>query len=279
MPDFINCPKCGTRNFADDKACGVCGAEFVHGTIQNDAKPAPIPWTGILMVGLIALVILIVVKANLAPSPSNKNSVTISKGSIDDSPVDNSPVNYYIENVENKPTYCLINVRVKNKISKQRLESLSEEIKNGQDCNSDRVRIFYILPETKKDNGAWVRVDYNPAFSMEFLAPSLEEENYARAHKGKLKIIGAWIDNNSGEPGIAQRIRYNSDGKLIMEYYEISEPDHESSLASELRKVVKSGKTIFKVVDSNTDDHYVLQPNGNLACYDNQGLIMILKKL
>lgn len=278
MADFINCPKCGTRNFKDDKVCGICGTELNTNPSEDDGKSASIPWTGLVVVGLIAAVIFILVKANQKQDNPQKKEGPVEMVTSTSPPEDNSPVSYFIEEVQNKPDFCVISVRLQHKISKERLHSLSDEIKYDQNCRQGKYVIFYILPETKKGNGAWARVDYNPSFSLEYLAPSLEEEIYARDHKSKFKIIGAWVDNNSGQQGMAQRIRYNSEGKLVMEDYEISDPDRES-IGTELKKIIKNGKIIFKVVDSDTGDYYVLQPNGDLAGYDNQGLVVVLKKL
>ena len=36
---YINCPKCGTRNFIDDKVCGVCKAKLVVEIQQNKINP------------------------------------------------------------------------------------------------------------------------------------------------------------------------------------------------------------------------------------------------
>ena len=255
MSDFINCPKCGTRNFKGDKICRGCEEELVY-DLKDELKSSKTLWTRILVFGLIAFVIFVLIKFNLLHNSTSKNQAILINDSRGDLGEHTSKVNYVVENVDNKPNYCLINIRLPNKISDETLRSLSFKIKQEQKCNSDKIRLFYSLPETPTKNGAWVRVDFDPTFSLHYLGLSLEEENYAKAHKSKFRIIGAWVDNNSGQPGIAQRIRYNSDGMLIMEYYEISLPDKEAKIATELRKLLKEVRLflliLIQIIPENT---------------------------
>jgi hypothetical protein len=278
MPEFINCPRCGARNFADDQSCSVCGIEFTPIKAELDPKPAPIPWIALLVVGVVIILISIVLDATLFHKKYNHSTHYVSNRNSPSR--DTSRVKYSIDEVEKRPPYCVINVRLKNKISTERLEALSEKLKNDPHCDADKIRIFYRLLGTELGNGVWARVDYDSAFSLQFLSLSLEQEEYAETHKGNLNIIGAWEDNTSGASGAAVRIRKNSDGKLIMEYYQIVNPDSEDPMPTELKEVHSNGKTFFKSIEpDNTGEYYSIQSNGDLAWHDKKGDSMVLKKL
>jgi hypothetical protein len=209
-------------------------------------KSVFVPLNSLLVLDIVVCLAIALSSCNLSgDSPNNNTPAETEQNSIISSD-DSTQVSYTIERTEKRPAYCLIYIRLQKKISQSRLQSLSDEVKYDQNCNSDKVRIFYLLPETDIGNGAWAKVDYSPSFSLQYLGLSLKEENEAKAQKSKFKILGAWIDNNSGQPGIAQRIRYDSKGRLIMEYYEISDPDREAVMNSELRKRYKEAKRYLK---------------------------------
>ena len=88
VSEFKNCQKCGTRNFADDKVCGICKTRFPKTTSSKTVIPStsqPINYKAIL---LIIGVVLFCYYAFIKESDSKDDLLN---ESYSESYLDNSP--------------------------------------------------------------------------------------------------------------------------------------------------------------------------------------------
>jgi hypothetical protein len=223
-------------------------------------------------------------QTNSSTTTSNLNQIDTSVISIPEEP-DISNVHYSIVSAQYKnPVRCVLSVRLNKKIPQSQLAMIANKIRQESDCVSDIIYIAFLLPEIKLGSGAWANVDFTPNIKIKFLGPSLEKEQEFKAKiiGENIEVIGRWVDNTldtKGE-GVLERMRYNSKGVLILEIYTIEEPYKESPLPRILKKMVKNGKTIYIDIESDVyGEYFIINKNGDLECYDNQGYIQTNKKI
>ena len=84
---YINCPKCGTRNFTDDKVCGVCKTNLTPIISQKNTQPTTQP-TSYKAIFLVIGGLLFVYYAFIKDSETSKNS---SNKSYSESHLESSP--------------------------------------------------------------------------------------------------------------------------------------------------------------------------------------------
>lgn len=84
---YINCPKCGTRNFSDDKVCGVCKTKLGQIISKKNIQSATQP-TNYKAIFLIVVALLFVYYAFIKDSEKSKNSSyqTYSESYLENSP-------------------------------------------------------------------------------------------------------------------------------------------------------------------------------------------------
>jgi hypothetical protein len=90
------------------------------------------------------------------------------------------------------------------------------------------------------------------------------------------RFIGIWIDNSLGEIALIG-IRKDKQEGYIKEY--IDPTTFEVAIITfPLNKVKKNGVTIFKEKESFSGDYYIIEKNGDLSSYDNQGYIATYRR-
>lgn len=219
-------------------------------------------------------IILSIILASCSNSPGSNDSIQDSNNSIQE----HSP-NYSIINIRtNNKIKCVVSVRISEKLTATQLKSIAEKIKTEINPKSNYVYIAFLLPEMQDGNGAWASADFEPNLSIRFFGQSLEDEIQINKSVSKIKgdNIGIWSDPEI--PGdVAYRIRKDEVNGLIIEVISTSDPKP-SELTTSLKMVKKNGKTIFKDLD-HTGQYYLLEKNGDLSVYDNEGFVITYKKL
>ena len=98
---FIYCPKCSTRNFADDKVCGVCKTKLSSKTPNQGTKKAtaeqptkqPTNWKALLK---IVGVVMILYFAFVKDDGTSNNSHSSSSSSVENYNEPNRVSGYYV---------------------------------------------------------------------------------------------------------------------------------------------------------------------------------------
>jgi hypothetical protein len=271
---YINCPKCGTRNFLDDKECGVCNATL--GTqLPTYENSRPQQLTSKKSNYLIVILLFVGVLYLLFLQVTEKKSET---------PIDNSFVhssistpNYTFKKVEVNIKKFRLEINIENKLTDSQLISIARKIYLDINTTANSGAFFFYLPVTNKFKDAWARVDF-PEMQVSYLGQSLKQEQLINVSLDKITdYVGIWTSNMMRD-GLVIRIRKDKSEGYVFEYIT---PDNlePSRFPSPLKRVIRNGKVVFIEKDSPSSQYYVIEENGDLSDYDKDGLYETYKKL
>lgn len=273
---FINCPECGTRNFDEDKICGVCKTKLNSSVnvpqISEDSKPSgKIKYFILILVfgGFILLYYNVFQKERSVTSSDTQLSSTNNERLL--------PEYTLLETVLNNKRAFNVAVRIDKKLSDNQLKSIAQRIKSDINAVSEKGVVSFLLPEMEVDNGAWAAVDFDREIKVRIIGQSITDEQKIKSGlKNITDYIGLWLDN--GIPGdVIIRIRKDKLEGYVLEYIPVSDPKP-SDLATQLIKTQKNGKTVFKDTE-HPEQFFLLENNGDLSVYDNYGFVSTYKKL
>jgi len=161
-----------------------------------------------------------------------------------------------------------IDVRLDKEISKTELKKIGLKIK-GERPKFDKFWIFYYLPEHQIGNGAWAITHFKPELEIEILGATKESSKEMNEKKVTGTILDIWIDNDAMMPNKIYLVSENN--KLFIKtIYAKNKYSEASEIINEVTEVKKNG-TIRYNYDNNHGDYYVVEKNGNLGLYDNEG--------
>lgn len=274
---FISCPKCGTRNFADDKTCGICKAKL---NSADNSKPTQITSKPnyFILVLIFVGIIFIYYNAFHKDKPIASHELEPTSAIYQTSNSQASLPKYTIlETVLNNKRAFNIVVRINEKLLDTDLKLLAQKIKKDINAISEKGVVFFLLPEMKADNGAWAAVDFNPEIKIRILGQSVNDEQRIKSGLENITdYFGLWQDNKS-EGEIIIRIRKDKKLGYVFEYISPTNPKP-SELAKPLIKSIKNGKIIFKDTE-HPEQYFLLENNGDLSVYDNEGYFETYKRL
>lgn len=273
---FINCSKCGTRNFADDTICGVCKTKLNSSvnepqTSADIKAPQKTNYFVLILIfgGLVFLYYNFFDKEKPTISPDLQLSSTNYQTSL---------LEYTLLKTElNNIRAFNVAVRIDEKLSDYQLKSLAQKIKLDINAVSEKGVVFFLLPEMEVDNGAWAAVDFDPEVKVRIIGQSITDENKIKSGLENITdYVGLWLDNGT-QGDVIIRIRKDKLEGYVFEYISPSDP-RPSDLATPLIKTTKNGKTIFKDTE-HPEQFFLLENNGDLSVYDNYGFVATYKKL
>ncbi|RZK04548.1 MAG: hypothetical protein EOO46_16460 [Flavobacterium sp.] len=273
---FIYCSKCGTRNFSDDRNCGICKAKLnTSGTTKsNIAIENASRKNNYFLIILIVLAIVF-----LYYNVFKKERVVVNTQTEDASAIYQTPISTYTllrTDLNNKRAFN-VQVRIGEKLSDQQLKSLAQKIKSDINAISEKGVVFFLLPEMKIDNGAWATVNFDPEMRVRMIGQSISDEQKIKAGLENITdYVGLWRDDGL-QSDIIIRIRKDKSQGYVFEYISPTEPKP-SDMATPLIKKTKNGKTIFKDTE-HPEQYYLLENNGDLSVYDNYGFVATFKTL
>jgi hypothetical protein len=157
-----------------------------------------------------------------------------------------------------------IQIELNKKVSKEILKEIALEIrKNRKEYN--KLWIFYHIPDMT-DGMAWATTHFTPDLTIEIIG-STEEQDKATSQTTDIpgEILGKWRSEKSLMGGTLILYK-NSDNKIKMR---IIFKDG-SSMESEVRTSTIDGKTRYDD-DNEHGEYYILETNGNLGMYGNDG--------
>lgn len=257
---FQNCPKCATRNFLDDKICGICKTQLTQ------SKSIPNQQHNVFVRSKYNYLIALLILVGLAffYYTSKKDVVVNTKYTLVETSINN----------QRGFNAC---VRINEKISDKELKSIAQKVKEDINAISEKGVVFFLLPEMEINNGAWAAVDFTPDMEIRVIGQSISEETAIKNGLEKITdYVGLWSDNGTHGDVI---IRIRKDKKLcyVFEYISPINPKP-SDMATPLIKKIKNGKTIYKDTE-HPEQFYLLEDNGDLSVYDNYGFVATFKTL
>ena len=170
-----------------------------------------------------------------------------------------------------KTAKATIYIRLNQELDKNKIINIANEIRNNGRQNFRRIFIFYLLPGMKFGEGAWATSHFNPKLKVDILGwEKGEKEKIAKSIQSlNGKVIGNWI-GNAIVGGIYTIIQKEGNFILNVKYKDGSE-----SSKNLIEKRIKGKRCFFKH-NNRYGEYFVLNNNGMLGIYDNEGLITTL---
>jgi hypothetical protein len=169
-----------------------------------------------------------------------------------------------------------IDIRLEQKVSKDFLHKLALKLRREEPIKYDRMFIGYYLPGMKPGSGAWASSHFNPNLEVNILGTTIEEEKalMSKPKDSSGEIIGEWIDESPSVGGKYTLLKRN--GKIIM----IRKFPGGSGSEEEMIQKKQSGKLRFEEKEGNDfGEYYLIESNGQLATYDDAGLINTMRSI
>lgn len=273
--DFVYCSKCGTRNFKEDKNCGVCGNDLHQHSIGTENKQR-----NYLPLIVIASVFIIVGYYLFKPSEKDKVQPEIGTSYVGTK----EGLNSTLENVEYKIQKIRLNIKrgfdidvtIGHKLSEDDLLALAERIKKEAKVDTKKGVIGFYLPHMEIGNGSWAIITYSPSPIVNYFGATISEEQGMRQNAKKDDdCIGIWLDDTK-QGDIAIRIRKDESGNYFYEYVSIVNPRN-SPLATKIIKSKRKGKTIYLDTE-HPEQYFFINKDGDLEVYDNFGYFATFRR-
>ncbi len=209
------------------------------------------------------------------------------QGKVDYTPYVRPP-SHVSTRIETEVTYSIINsnimpgikrsldVRLNRKVSEETLRSIALELKAQDPRNYERTFICYYLPDMKVDAGAWATTHFNPNLEVRIQGLTSEEENALRKMPDNLsgEVIGNWLDDSLYVGGRVTIFREN--GKLFLER---KYKDGSSETKELVEKPSSRGRTFQKKEGSRFREFWLIDTQGNLQLWDEEGIITTARKI
>ena len=169
-----------------------------------------------------------------------------------------------------------LDVRLAERISKQKLTEIANELHGFANNKQPRLFIVYYLPDMQIDAGGWATSHFNPRLTLTILGASKEEYQRLMAKVTSTspseEIIGSWTVNI-----LPNRIItfYSKSGKTYMRrrFKDGSGGEHEliiQKVGSQTRYRRKGGHPL---------DYFIITSNGDLGHCDDEGMWATSKRI
>jgi len=156
------------------------------------------------------------------------------------------------------------------------LRNIAYKMKAQDPRNYERIFICYYLPDMKVGSGAWATTHFNPELEVKIIGLTAEQENTLRQlpEDASLDVIGSWLDDT---PYLGCRINiFRKDGKIYMEN---TYKDGSSSIKEIIKKSSERGRKFERKEGSDVGEYYLIDNQGNLQFWDEEGIISTAKKI
>ncbi len=159
---------------------------------------------------------------------------------------------------------CNVEVELIKKITKEDLTKIAYQIRSTRK-SYDKLWIFYNLRGTKSGYGSWATTHFTPNLKVEILGTSASTDKKLKSFKTDVPVIGKWIDARPYQNCLW--VIYHK-GKKIFLKRTFSDG---SSGEEEYIKEKYKGKTRYEPKKNPENVYYLIETNGNLSMYGNDG--------
>ena len=169
-----------------------------------------------------------------------------------------------------------LDVRLRQPVPENTLRTIALELKSQASQNYDRTFICYYLPGMVVDTGAWATTHFNPNLEVRILGLSVEQEQTLRKlpDDSSREIIGYWLDKSLYNGG---RITIFHQNEKI--YLEKTYSDGSVGKGEVTEKKSNGKRTFWEQGENSVSEHYLIDRQGNLQLWDNEGIIWTAKKI
>ncbi len=259
MTNFVYCPRCGTRNFADDLTCGICkyklpgldgvGKILPDKTVSKDDSGGKIsfPILGVIIVGLGILFYFLTKKPAI-----EKEDLSLLK-----------------THKNNKRTFTFT-VNIADKVSEAELIKLAEKFVDDVSVSSETGTIFFYVSGMNLNGAPWAKVDFNPTPIAEILGSTNAQDSDMMSFLNTIDdFYGLWYNAEAGDNRITRISRKGN--KFFLDYIYPQEGINEAR-KKELVVTEIGGSEGF-VERDNPAYYYIIQENGDLLVHNANGRI------
>lgn len=172
------------------------------------------------------------------------------------------------------PHKISMNVRLKEKVTEDQLKALALHLKGQVPERADRTFILYWLPGMAVGSGAWASTHFDPQLEVKILSLTIEEERAATSAVETINNkVGVWLDDRPYVGATVVMFEEGGEVKLKTTY-----KDGSGSTVTLVETKSAQGRKLANQSGSDYGEYYVLSPSGELSLYDNEGLILKMKK-
>ena len=141
----------------------------------------------------------------------------------------------------------------------------------NENSKFEKLFVFYYLPDMNVKEMAWATGHFNPNLEINILGiTNSEQEQLKNIDLPTGEIIGDWYDNTTHAEN--RIIIYKVDGNYKMQITYKGE----SSFEKDLKHSIQDGLLRFDY-ENNFGEFLLIEEDGNLGQYDNDGLFSIAK--
>lgn len=159
---------------------------------------------------------------------------------------------------------CNIEVELKEKITAEELTAIANKIRETR-MSYDKLWIFYNLPGMTSGSGAWATTHFTPDLKVEILGTTAATDKKLSSLKTDGEVIGKWQDARPYANCIL--VIYKKNKKIFMKQ---TFSDGSSGKEEFIKKKFK-GKTRYEPKKNTERIYYLVESNGNLSMYGNDG--------
>ena len=184
-----------------------------------------------------------------------------------------APVAYVIDSDEKRSGITRkVNVELPERISKQQLEMIANEIKNTDKQNYERTLIMYRI-KGEKSVAAWATTHFDPDLKIDFIGLGADQYKalLKRDRHTEGEKIGEWYATNGAENIV---VIFKKDGQYYENNYYI---DDDNSPKKPKKLTYKSGQ--FSYADRTENWHFKVNDAGDLEYWGDSGNSTTAKKL
>lgn len=169
-----------------------------------------------------------------------------------------------------------LDVRLNKKISEDALRVIAFKLKAQDPRSYERTFICYYIPGMEVGAGAWATTHFNPNLKVKILGMTADQEKALKQlpDDPSREVIGIWLDES---PFIGSRITiFRQNRKLFLENMYT---DGSSGKKEFVEKLSGKDRTFRKKEGSSVGEFYLIDNQGNLQLWDQEGIIWTAKKI
>lgn len=169
-----------------------------------------------------------------------------------------------------------MDVRLAERVGKQKLTEIANELRDLPDNKQPRLFIVYYLPDMEIDAGGWATSHFNPNLTVKILGVSKEDyERIVSKEKSTSpseEIIRKWIVNVPPQ-GIITFFRKNGKTYMRRRYKDGSVGENELLI----QKV--GSETRYRKQGGHPADYFIITSSGDLGHCDDEGMWTTSKRM
>lgn len=158
-----------------------------------------------------------------------------------------------------------INILINKKVDKTILKVIAEKLKSER-SGFKNLWIFYYLPNMKVGSGSWATSHFSPDLEIKILGSTIDEDKSMQdiSNIGG-EILGKWKSDQS-LMGAVFILYINNENKMMMRM------NMKSGNPIEVKITKSQEKGLIRYDDGNKHgEYYILEKNGNLGLYSEEG--------